>query len=182
MNYFNRNRLLIGLVILITIINLASLGTILYLQYGQDDEKIVEIPDQRDEKTHPDQRPEPPFRQEEFRSYMDSVRQSFRRQVRGPAREVRMTQSAIMQELMQENPDLQKLDSLAREAGKLHYRIKKNMIDIFMERNQESDSAEREYLRRFYRHFMVDPRDDHRRGHRHRHRGPHHGDGPPWKN
>jgi len=191
MSYFNRNRVLIGLVILITVINLASLGTIIYLESTEDNDRW-DYKDKKeffDRKDFDDRDKRPPFRTERFRNYMDSVRKNFRREVSPHARDIRMNQSAIMQELMKENPDREKLDSLARQAGEMHYRIKRNMIEIFMERNRQSDSSEREYLRRFYRHFMVDPpheRHMKKRHHRHDHDDKHWREGKRegrrWKN
>lgn len=172
MSYFNRNRILIGLVILITVVNLASLGTIIYLQSSEDD-NWRDYRDKKeffDRKKYNDRDGKPPFKSERFRNYMDSVRKNFRREVAPHARDIRVNQSAIMQELMKENPNRDKLDSLARQAGEMHYRIKQNMIDIFLERNRQSDSSEKEYLRRFYRHFMVDPsHGKHMKKRQHRH-------------
>lgn len=186
MNYFNRNKILIGLVIFITIVNLASLGTMIYLQSSEDDYDRYEHHEYRDKDYYKDKR-----RKEyscdkpvEFRNFMDSVRQNFKREVAPHAREIKVTQSAIMHELMKENPDREKLDSLANKAGRLHYHVKKNMIDVFMKRNRQSDSVEKKHLRRFYRHFMVKPHDRHmkkRRHDRHDHHDDYRKEGRRWK-
>lgn len=169
MNYFNWNRVLIGLVIIITVINLASLGTMIYLQSNdKEDSDRYERSEYRDKKPYRDKDKRSYFKSEKFRDYMEAVREDFRDEVAPHAREIRGTQTAIMRELMKENPNQNKLDSLASKAGELHYNVKKNMIDVFMERNQQADSAEKEMLRKFYSHFMVEPHEKDRKRHRYK--------------
>jgi len=170
MNYFNWNRVLIGLVILITVINLGSLGTMIYLQSNDEDDcDRYERSEYRNKKSYKDKDKESYFKSEKFKDYMDAVREDFKEEVAPHAREIRGTQSAIMRELMKENPNQNKLDSLASKAGDLHYNVKKNMINVFMERNQQADSAEKEMLRKFYRHFMVESHEKDRKKRRYKH-------------
>lgn len=167
MKYFSNKKFLAGLIILITVVNLASLGTILYYTYLDEDTGDYrrsgrEIRKER-EKFHPDKA---------SREFFDEARSRFRARVHPHVKQIRQTQSLIMEELLKENPDKTRLDSLAQVSGEIHAAIKKNMAEVFLIMSEKATPRQQQHLERFYRHVMIDDKGpknhDGRRKHRNR--------------
>lgn len=164
MKQITKKRLIIGLITLVTLVNLASLGAIVYLRYYADGSYDVRRPSARVDgrkRFEPDR---------QTRRLFDESRKQFFEKVRPVAKELHANQSMIMEELMKENPDRDLLDSLAQQSGILYATIRKNMTDVFIEMNKKANPQQKQHLKRFYRHFMMDDRagPHHERRHRNR--------------
>lgn len=161
MKYFTRRKLFVGFVILLTVINLASLSTILYITNNPPKEDGRFFSRNRDERRN-DQCEKP-----EARKFFRELHAQFKKRIEPEAKRMKRTQSLMMNELIKDYPNRDLLDSLAQESGLLHTRIKRNMIDIFQEVNAEATPDEQKYLKAFYRKFIFEdhlpPRDDHPR-------------------
>jgi hypothetical protein len=165
-------RLIVGLIILVTVVNLASLGAIVYLRYYADGLGDFKKPERFE-------RPDRYDPNKETRLLFEEARQKFKAKIHPHARELRANQSMIMEELMKENPDKALLDSLAQRSGRLHATIRQNMTDVFIEMNRKADPEQQRHLRRFYRHFMMDDRPHHHRERQYRNRKGKKPDGSP---
>jgi|GEM_PF-1514257 hypothetical protein len=151
MKYFTNKKLIAGLIILITAVNLASLGTIIYYtryaagdaDYPQKDRVLRE----KQDRYHPDK---------EARQFFDEARSRFKARVHPHIEQIRKTQSLIMEELLKEDSDTVKLDSLAHASGEIHAQIKKNMTEVFLIMNEKATPHQQQHLERFYRHVMID--------------------------
>ncbi|HKK10096.1 MAG TPA: hypothetical protein VJ939_04630, partial [Bacteroidales bacterium] len=121
MKQITKKRLIIGLIALVTLVNLASLGAIVYLRYYADGSYDFRRPSSRfedHERFEPDR---------QTRRLFDEGRKQFFEKVRPVAKELHAHQSMIMEELMKENPDGELLDSLAQRSGSLYATIRQNM-------------------------------------------------------
>jgi|LZCG01.1.fsa_nt_gb hypothetical protein len=146
--------IIIWAAIAITLINLASLGTILYLSSQNSS-----LPENNREDFRQEIEKRPLVRQRHVNRdamLLDSARRVFHQKIRESQLQLKRNQSLFMQELMRDNPDTIVLDSLSEEAGSIHTEIKKNMARVFYELNQNADSAERSRLKRFYKRFIFD--------------------------
>ncbi|MEA3504107.1 MAG: hypothetical protein U9R32_02810 [Bacteroidota bacterium] len=158
MNYFDKNRLIIGLVIFITVINLASLGTIFYMVTNRGAREILPPPLIMEDRSFDGDRNEGV----DFR-FMDSARARFRTQMMPLHNDLKRVQSETMVELRKANPDSVKLDSLAVESSLFYLQMKKKMINDFVRLNRRCNVGERQRLNRFYQRFMIDGRREMRR-------------------
>lgn len=161
MKYLTGKKLLIVLIVVVTVLNLASLSAIVYLTYFRDSSERV-VRTHREEFSRRDRRP----LNKETRRFFDEVRSNFVLQVRPRTRELRQTQSLIMEELIKDHPDQARLDSLAEASGQLHATIKKEMASLFLKMNQKATPEQKQHLEHFYRHFMMEnrPGPPHERG------------------
>lgn len=174
MKQITNKRLIIGLIILVTVVNLASLGAIVYLRYYTDGPGDFNRPDtvryERTESFNPDK---------DTRRLFEDARRTFAAKTQPYARELRANQSMIMEELMKDNPDKALLDSLARRSGVIHATIRQNMTHVFMEMNRKANPEQQKHLRCFYRNFMMDDRPRHHREKQYRNRKGKKYGGPP---
>jgi len=162
-------KLLIGIIIIITLINLGSLGAILYYTYYEDNDQPTTRTEREDYRSRHDKyRPD-----SETRQFFDKARTKFRARVHPHVEEIRETQSKMMEELLKDNPDRQKLDSLAEASGNIHALIRKNMADVFVIMNEEATPEEQKHLERFYRHVMIEDKGPNRKHKQRRHRKNH---------
>lgn len=145
-------KLLIGIIIIITLVNLGSLGAILYYTYYENDDNPTIRTEREDYRSRRDKyKPDA-----EARQFFDEARDKFRERVHPHVMQIRETQSEMMEELLKESPDQQKLDSLAEASGNIHASIRKNMADVFLMMNEKASPEQRKHLERFYRHVMID--------------------------
>lgn len=156
MNYFDKNRLIIAFVILITIINLASLGTIVFMMSHRNDSEMPPPPPPEMKR---DIMKKQSTNMSDFR-LMDSVRGDIRNKIMPIHYNLKRVQSEMMQELSEENPDTLILDSLAVESSMYYLQMKKSMIRDFVRLNRRCNPAERQRLNRFYHRYMLDGRGD----------------------
>lgn len=155
MNYFDKNRLIIGIVIFITVINLAALGTVFYMVTHNGVRERLPAPSIMEDEVCVGDRD----RDESVDSrFMDSTRKSFRIKMIPIHNDLKRVQSEMMEELSVANPDSVKLDSLAVESSLFYLQMKKRMINDFVQLNRKCDVQERQHLNCFYKRYMVEDR------------------------
>lgn len=164
-------KLLIGIIIFITLVNLGSLGAILYYTYYDKDDQPPFRTD-REREDFRDRRdkykPNP-----EARQFFNEARDTFRERVHPNVMKIRKNQSEMMEELLKESPNQQKLDSLAEASGDIHAIIRKNMAEVFMQMSEKASPEQLKHLERFYRHVMIDDKGPKSRHKQRRHRNNH---------
>ena len=152
MNFFNKTRILIGAVILLTAINLAVLGTIGFHLVRISKTEQPPLPNDV-QRTHfiarelnlsPEQR-------EKFQN----IRHQFRIEEQSVKDEIRENYRRTMLELSKDSINSKTLDSLANEIGRLHCKHHQMTVEHFRKVKGIATSPEQqEHFRRMFFRMM----------------------------
>lgn len=158
MNILTKNRMLVGAVILLIAINLATLGTIAFKR------KQVIPPPQARENQMP--RHSRMIAKELNLSTgqevkLDELRKVYSKQTQENKIALRNHYRMIMRELSSEIPNEQFLDSVAVEIGKLHVEQQRATIEHFLTLREVCSLEQYEKLQQIFKHRMFnEPRRD----------------------
>lgn len=167
MNYFGTKKILIWSLVILLAINISAIGTIVYFIYSGRQifhrEHVMKDP--------------PHFLRERLKmdedqgKWLTDHHMKFREETRVIVEQLKQKRQEMHTEMMQEEPDQQKLDSLIDEYGRLHANLKKETIDHFMEIKMNCSPEQREHLDQFLKELMDDEKSGKERKQKHRFRG-----------
>ena len=151
MNFFTKNRILIGAVILLAALNLAILGTISF-NYIKFKDGPIDTPSRekharlvaKELNLSPEQ--EEIFNQ--LRNEYAEQNQEFRRSLREQYR-------LVMRELGSPEPNRQYLDSLSQEIGRLHFEQQQTTIDHFLKVRESCSFEQYQQLQQIFKKMMT---------------------------
>lgn len=151
MNFFTKNRILVGAVILLAAINLAILGTIGFNFLKPKDGPFDRPSPERHAKMVSKElnlSPEQEKIFEQLRSEYAQQNQDFRRNLREQYR-------LMMKELGTEEPNRSYLDSLSQEIAKLHFEQQQATIDHFLKVRESCSFEQYQQLQQMFKRMMA---------------------------
>lgn len=160
MNFFTKNRILVGTVILLAAINLAILGTIgfHFLNEKQAVEGVAQRPNNYRMMTN-----ELNLTPEQEKMFQN-LRQEHSQQTREIRNKLSEHYRFMMRELGSPNPDRTLLDSMANEIALLHKSQQQATIDHFLKVREFCSPEQYQQLHRLFKRMMS--RDNMQRGER----------------
>ncbi|MBI9033334.1 MAG: periplasmic heavy metal sensor [Bacteroidales bacterium] len=159
--WINKRENILKLIIVLTIINLAALGTMFYHMYL---EREPELPDSRAREIYRKELQLNPDQQMDF----DLLHDQFKNQSKEVVDQIREQKFLMIQELEKEEPDTIVLNRISEDLGMLHIQLKRSTYQHFLQMKKVCKPEQRKHLNRMYRNMIERPKDDtHRRG-RHR--------------
>ncbi len=151
MNFLTRNKIIIGIALLLIALNLALLGTIGIRSIKPREKGPAEEPSPR--KAHEmvtKQLKLTPEQQEQF----GQLRKEHFENTRQVRHEIQSTHKAIAEELGEEEPNEMKLDSLTQRIGQLHILQQQGTIEHFMKLREVCSPEQRVHLKKMLRRMM----------------------------
>lgn len=152
MNIFTRNRIIVGIAILLTAINLAILGTFgFYHTRKQEYEPQQNVNSQRNPRKMIAR--EIDLTQEQEGKF-ETLHKDFVEETRENKAALLDQYNMIMRELDEKNPDRNRLDSLAREIGRLHFEQQQTTIEHFLSLREVCSPEQFKSMQRMFRRNM----------------------------
>jgi len=147
MNFFTKTKLLIAIIVILSAIIISILGTMGYHRYTMDRRERIESRDRQPGKFIAKQLKLTPEQIKEF----DSLRENFHAESSKRMKESRDISQEIMEEMMSEKPDTEKLKSLAQKFGKIQEQQKVMMINHLLEIKGKCSESQQGYFKKLLR-------------------------------
>jgi hypothetical protein len=172
----NRNRLLLLIVGILTLINLAAVTTvIIHIRNSHDNELLGPDPMTMGKDSMVNTRgpaflfKELGFDDEQQKAFMES-RERFRNDAQPLFMEIRKLNTDMMDEIVKENPDISKLDTISNQIGDLHRRVKQLTARHLLEVKSVATPDQKEKLGFFFRELISRDSGPMGKGMQHRYR------------
>ena len=157
----NKYRILIWIVVILVAINL-SMG-ISYLYHKKQDKKLteqleeaaIEMPAQQRARFFREQLNLNSEQLEKFRE----LNRSFNRTAWNITHELQTFRIEMIEELGNENPNAEKLDSISENIGLLHTQLKNETISYYMEMREVCDEDQRQKLNEIFMSMLQNNED-----------------------
>ena len=154
-----QKRLIVLLVIVITMVNLGVLATVLYKVQQMEKFHKVKVVETTVENTPDDAPPafmmrEIGFDEDQWQLVGESKR-TMRSEVSPLLLELRQLNVDLADEVMQENPDTVKLNTLCTQIGSLNARMKLETTHHMLDIKQIASPEQNEKLKDFYREMLT---------------------------
>lgn len=163
MNSTSKRKILVGLVIILLIINISALSTIMY-KNNQVKSRIEKEEFLRQEEQNRGMnyffKNELNLSDEQFESFQ-TINDKYFKNSHEIAYNLQNNRILLIEEIAKLNPNTKNLDNIAREIGDLHYKLKVNTIDHFMELKSLCNEEQQEKLQHFF-FRMIDDQDNNR--------------------
>lgn len=171
MNFFTKTRILIGIIIILSSIILAMLGTMSYHWFESHHNNIRENRAPRDEKdTHENRQPgkymakQLQLSPEQVKEF-DQLRETYHHENDDIIKESRDISNKVLEEIFSNSPSKVKLDSLSKKFGELQAKQKQLMYMHLLEiRNKCNDSQQANFKK------LLRGIENHNRMYREKHR------------
>ncbi len=151
MNYFTRKRIIIFGVILLIIINITAIGTMIYF-HKADDKPAILTPKEEEifeginhflkRKLHLDD--------DQYNKIVELRRENFS-MTKSIMQELDKKRDEMLDEFVKEDPSRKKLDKIAGDIGDLHYRLKMETIDHFLQMKKLCTPEQQEHLNHIFK-------------------------------
>ncbi len=163
--WINKRENILKLIIILTIVNLAALGTMFYQMNMR---RGPEPPDTRAREIY---KKELQLNEKQQLGF-DELHKQFRIQSQGVVEQIRDKKREMLDELEKQDPDTVKLNQIAIDLGELHGKLKRSTYQHFIEMKKICGPEQQDKLHHMYRNMIERPKDDfERRGRgRHKHR------------
>lgn len=149
MNYFNKKRLAIITIVVLLIINITTIGTVLYHTHI----KPKRVYDK--ERTYRNTKKHMRFTREQRVLFRKKVME-FRKKTNPLHHQISEIRSHILDELAKQNPDTTLIFDLNEKAGELHLELKRQTILNLIELKQSWDPEQYDVLDKMFRQTMMD--------------------------
>lgn len=153
MNIFTKNRLLVGAVILLAALNLATLSTLGFLRVKP--KLNPESSDTRPRFNHGKMIASELNLSPEQEAKFETLRKDYAEQTRTNRMSLQENYRIIMKELSTPSPNRQYLDSIAQEIGRLHVEQQESTIDHFLTLRQVCTPEQYEKLQQIFKRNMF---------------------------
>ncbi len=151
-----KNRILIIAVVVLVIINAATIGTIIwqvkkFQRFERPSYALKRMPDEKQMQALV--RKDLDFTDKQFNQFLliDSI---FRQQSKLLFDKMKAVRIEMVKELLKENPDSMKLNQLAIDLGKLHVELKKNTFEFIKSLRTICTAEQQEKLNNFIRRMI----------------------------
>jgi Spy/CpxP family protein refolding chaperone len=148
----NRSKILIGIILILLVINVSALATFLYNNYSKQ-RRFNEIRKTQEQVqisgVHRYMREELKLTDDQFKQFNEIGRSNFINS-RDIAFKLDEKRIEFIDELTKDNPDDEKLNSLAREIGDLHYELKMNTIKHYFEFKELCNPEQQKALEKLF--------------------------------
>lgn len=161
MNTQTKKQLITGLIIFLVVVNIAALSTIIYrnkIASPPINEDYVQLRQKVEEQgMYRFFRNELQLSEDQFKQFRDINHQNMLRS-RDIVRQLHTKRVEMMEEVSKENPDKDKLDNISHEIGTLHYELKRNTYNHFLELKEICSEDQQEKLQHMFMR-MIDDQD-----------------------
>ncbi|MCK5823548.1 MAG: periplasmic heavy metal sensor [Bacteroidales bacterium] len=153
MDYFNKNKILIWIVIILLAINVSTIVTIVYHFYSHD---RIERTNKRRHVRIPNKRfgrfmfRELDLSQSQRRNFQN-FRAGYNHNAMNITKEMMEKRKEIFEELSKENPDTTKLYEMAEDIGIYHKILKKETIRHYLKMKRICNKPQQEKLMKIYK-------------------------------
>lgn len=156
--------LYLWIIAILVILNLSTIGTIIYnkQQFEKENEMMIQrLPREQ----RPDFLREDFHKNDQFFLKHRELRRDYRNDARELAQEMNRKRIALLKYLSSENPDTLQLRKMAEEFGELHRDLKLLTIDFFLKTKSITSPEEQEQLFRYFQYILEKdkPHPGHRR-------------------
>lgn len=158
MNSKVKKQLIIGTIVILIIINISALFTIILhnrTERKHFSEEAFQDNNPRQQGMNYFLRNELNLNDDQYNSFQEINRTYFKKS-RDIALELNSNRILMIEEIAKENPNLDKLDQIAKEIGNLHYELKTNTIDHFLELKSVCNDEQQIILQQFFLKLIND--------------------------
>lgn len=152
MNSRIKKQLLIGTIVILIIINISALVTIILhnrFERNQYSEKVFQDNNPKQQGMNYFLRNELKLNNEQFDSFQ-TINRTYFEKSRNIAIKLHENRILMIEEIANKNPNIEKLDQIAREIGNLHYELKNNTINHFLELKSVCNEEQQVLLQQFF--------------------------------
>lgn len=158
MDSITKRKILIIAIIILFVINISALATIIYNNH-QVKKRFVQDENMRKETQNRGMnfffRDELNLTDEQFEEFKIINKKYFNKS-QDIAFKLHNNRILLLEELAKINPNLETMDQVAKEIGELHYELKLNTIEHFMELKNLCNKEQQEYLQHFFMKIIED--------------------------
>jgi len=165
MNFFTKTRILIGVIIILSAIILAMLGTMSYHRFESHRRDIRENRGNRNDRAERENRQPGKYMAKQLQltpeqiKDFDQLRDKYHSETDVIMKESREISNKVMEEIFSDNPNKVKLDSLSKKFGELQSKQKQLMYEHLLEiRSKCTDSQQANFkklLRKIENHNRM---------------------------
>ncbi|MBN2613311.1 MAG: periplasmic heavy metal sensor [Bacteroidales bacterium] len=153
--FFTQNRLIIGILVFLLVMNVVAVGSILfYRNKARDILTNPPFPAQRLQRMHPEGRYMQKYLELDENQFQNfaNARNRFHENARKLANEIREKRMKMFEELEQPEPDMEKIGNIAEEIGRLHKELNIETGNYYLDIREICNPVQREKLHRFFIH------------------------------
>ena len=165
MNFFTKTRILIGIIVILSAIILAMLGTMSYHRFESHRRDIRENRENRNDRALRENRQPGKYMAKQLQltpeqiKIFDQLRDKYHSETDVIIKESRDISNKVMEEIFSDNPNKVKLDSLSKKFGELQSKQKQLMYEHLLEiRSKCTDSQQvnfKKLLRKIENHNRM---------------------------
>jgi len=150
MNYFNKKNLVIISIAVLLIVNIAAIGTVLYLTYKKP--QMSEHPSQESLRTIREKLKLNAAQKDAFEMFQ----KDYQEKTKDVFVEMHQKRVMMMDEFSKEKPDSMVLYDLAKQTGVLHENLKRLTINHLLDLKEVCNKEQFKYLEGMFRQKMMD--------------------------
>ncbi len=158
MNTHTKKHLITGLIIFLVVVNIAALSTIIYRNRTTPtiNDDYIQLRQRVEEQgMYRFFRDELQLTPDQFNQFRDINHQNMIKS-REIAKQLQIKRVEMIDEVSKENPDKEKLDKIANDIGSLHYKLKRNTYNHFLELKDICNEEQQEKLQRMFMRMIDD--------------------------
>lgn len=166
MNTQTKKQLITGLIIFLVVVNVAALSTIIYRNRATPpiNDDYIQLRQRVEEQgMYRFFRDELQLSEDQYKQFRDINHQNMI-ESRDIAKQLHVKRVEMIDEISKNNPDKEKLDKIAKDIGLLHYNLKRNTYNHFLELKNICNEEQQGKLQ----HMFMRMIDDQEFGPRHR--------------
>ena len=153
MNYFNKKNIVILSIAILLIVNIATIGTVIYLTYKRP--PITELPPPIQKRSLNEAKKGLDLNQEQKDAFVLS-QNSYREKTKEVFTQLHKARVSMMDEFSKPEPDSMVLYDLAKQSGLIHEELKRLTINHLLELKSVCTEDQFKYLERMFRGRIMD--------------------------